>query len=186
MKIVKGISSEELQRAMQERLDETDKRLGLLFALGLSTGYRISDLLRLQPLDVQNGVIDVVEAKTLKKRKMKLTEDILNRIREYQIQNKNEYYLFPTKNKSIQAPISRQWVHKKFKEIASELGISDIGTHTMRKTYAFNLLLYTRDFKAVQDSLNHRYLSTTLMYLLDSILEQLPPIGERVKPSTRL
>lgn len=55
-----------------------------------------------------------------------------------------------------------------FKSLLREVGVTDLegkGPHTMRRTFAEMVLALTGNIRAVQESLGHRFLSTTESYL---------------------
>jgi integrase len=66
--------------------------------------------------------------------------------------------------------VSRQYVHRIISRTASNLGLRYIGAHSMRKIYACRLFSSTGSIDAVQAQLNHRHISTTLIYLKDLLV----------------
>jgi len=182
VKVVKGIVRGEEYQKMLIRLEGRTKILRVLFELGCSTGYRISDMLLLRARDVLKRNLRVVESKTGKIRHVEITKALRRVLRSYtkEMGLKDNDWLFSLDGKK---PITRQYAHKAIKQAGEEIGLEGMGTHSMRKTYAFNLLLNTNSFFRVQESLNHRYMSTTMVYLLDGVLEVLPKLGrKRAKP----
>jgi len=162
---------------MYKGLHEASPSLGLLWLVGCSTGYRVSDLLLLRVSDTFSGTLHVVETKTGKLRIMRLPKRVYEAIND-QIQRlgleRGDYLFF---GKTRDAPITRQHAHRVMRSVGLTLGLESIGTHSMRKTYAYNVLLATKSFDRVKMSLNHAYLSTTILYLIDGLTALLPKSG---------
>jgi len=137
--------------------------MGVLFLVGVLSGLRIGDLLSLKVADVGQQFI-VKESKTSKKKHIAL--DIA------------PWYVLDAyiggsglKPHDRLFPVSRQTVHKYFKRAAQDLGItSPIGTHTMRKTYGWNVWRMSKCIDTVRRAYNHKYVSTTVQYLLDGFV----------------
>ena len=175
MEVVRGVSDQNLQMAMHKALCEINEALGLLWLVGCSTGYRVSDLLSLRVYQACTSPLFVLEAKTGKLRTMMLPECVQRAICHHiahQNLTDSDAFLFQGRTKG--KALSRQYAHRVFKEVGAGLGLADIGTHSMRKTYAYNVLLATRSFEQVQQTLNHAYISTTFLYLIDGLTALLP------------
>lgn len=186
MKIVKGVYDQSQQMVMYRALCEVNRSLGLLWLLGCSTGYRVSDLLSTRSFCIISGTLRLVEGKTGKIRRMNLPSCVYGAVNDQISHFKLEpgaLLFFSTKDRG--RPISRQHVHRVFKETAEKLGMTGIGTHSMRKTYAYNVLLATKSFQHVQITLNHTYLSTTFLYLIDGLAAILPkPDRKGIPPAS--
>jgi len=186
MEIVRGVYDRRQQEKMHMALNASNSSLGLLWLVGVSTGYRVSDLLSTRPYDVKTGVLNITEAKTGKKRAMKLPPRVVDAILAHidaSDLDDHGHFLFYGREKT--AAITRQHAHRVFKAVGAELGLDAIGTHSMRKTYAYNVLLATKSFPDVQKSLNHEYLSTTIFYLIDGLTELLPSPGRNGIPPSQ-
>jgi len=95
--------------------------------------------------------MSVIEAKTSKTRTFTIP--------------KNIYELLEAFFEHFDIDITRQTVHRHIKQIGEGLGISNLGAHSMRKTYAYQKLRETQLLEEVQKALNHRHISTTVSYL---------------------
>jgi integrase len=149
--------------------------MGLLWLFGCSTGYRVSDILRLRVSDVLGGQVSVRESKTGKERVIKLPKSVRSEIQR--IRGLEEAYsnrlLFPSRNKACHS-LTRQSVHKAIKSAGQTIGLNNLGAHSMRKTYAYNALKGSRSVSQVQGDLNHTYESTTLRYVSEGLIRHMP------------
>ena len=68
---------------MKEFFKEQNERNYILFLLGINTGLRISDILRLRIRDVEGWSIFIREKKTKKVKEVKMPPDLKKAIREY-------------------------------------------------------------------------------------------------------
>ena len=125
----------------------------MLYSIGVTTGFRISDILRITPQNVKGRYLELREQKTGKMRRKKLTAQQARWILAHA---------------PVSAPVfcmSRQAVWKYFKKHVPKSTAVNVGTHSMRKKYALNLFDECADIVAVQKDLVHDNLSTTLLYL---------------------
>lgn len=175
--MVKGVYDRRQQMAFFYALQPRSASLALLWLVGCSTGYRVSDLLKMTPMDVANGRAVIIESKTGKFRAMKLPPRVTEAVHVHILTNELDPMdpLFFGRDRA--ASVTRQHAHRVFREIGLQLGLDAIGTHSMRKTFAWNVLLATKSFSVVQDALNHAYLSTTFLYLIDGLTAALPKPG---------
>jgi len=161
VKKVLGIYEDSSQWQMLAHLTEKSPMIGAIFLLGVSTGLRISDLLALRVEDVGEN-FQVVESKTKKIREIHLPKNIWRNLKDYidfrGLEGSDK--LFPT---------TRQTVHKYFALYGHEKGIRSVGTHSMRVTYAWNVYRRSTCLLAVKKAMNHKYISTTILYLVGGL-----------------
>jgi integrase len=174
VEIVKGVYGQATQMAFFNALRARSEVLAHLWYLGASTGYRVSDLLKMRVYELLTDEIRVVETKTGKTRIVKLPPKVLAKMQTYRDSHGLQPGDFLFYGKECVSPITRQHAHRVMRAVGKELGLESIGTHSMRKTYAYNVLLRTKSFDIVKVSLNHMYLSTTIMYLIDGLTALLP------------
>lgn len=135
----------------------------LLWELGYSTGLRISDMLKLTPKKINAQRPCITEQKTKKRKRLYIKKDLLKRINahieKYNIQENGKIF-----------PFSRTTAWREIKKAGQQAGIEvNIGTHTMRKSYAKQYVC--KDGKTITDlskRLNHAQLSETIGYLTDN------------------
>ncbi|MEC2221536.1 tyrosine-type recombinase/integrase, partial [Bacillus subtilis] len=62
-------------------------------------------------------------------------------------------------------PISRSMAYKILRAAAEYVGLDDIGTHTLRKTFGYHFYKQTKDVAMLQEIFNHSDQRTTLRYI---------------------
>ncbi|WP_415746530.1 tyrosine-type recombinase/integrase [Streptococcus pseudopneumoniae] len=164
MNIVEPIRDKDDIQAMKDYLREWNERNYILFLFGINSGLRVGDILKIRVKDVQGRYIKLKEQKTGKKKKIKMTKTLKREVREY-IQNKpHHHFLFQSrvgKNK----PLDRRTVDWILKVAASECGIENIGTHSMRKTFGYHYYKKTKDIAMLMSLFNHSSPAITLRYI---------------------
>ena len=135
-----------------------------LFVMGLNIGLRIGDMLKLQVKDVRNKThITLQEEKTGKIKKFKLNASIQNEIQEYVFILEGEAFLFPSRQGN--KPISRNQAYSIIKNAGEEIGLHELGTHTLRKTFGYHFYQKHKDVALLQSIFNHSAPSITLRYI---------------------
>jgi integrase len=147
-----------------------------LWRLGVYSGLRISDLLRLRRKDVCGSRLIVREKKSGKRKLVIFDRPVMAAIADHVRRNRlsGGDFLFYRTRLTKDAPMSRQWARAVIARTASDLGVERIGAHSMRKIYACNIFRSTGNLEAVRASLNHSKVETTMIYLKD-VLQ--PSIG---------
>jgi integrase len=136
----------------------------ILFVLGIHIGLRISDILQLRVKDVKGTHIKITEKKTGKPRRSKIPRSIQDVIKEYISGMNDEEYLFQSR-KGFNQPIQRVQAYKIISQAAAQIGLSESGTHTMRKTFGYHFYKKTKDIAMLQKHFNHHSPSVTLRYI---------------------
>jgi integrase len=174
MKNVKAILNPVNVIKIYTALQKRHPRFGLLWLMGMETGLRVSDLLELQMWNIRPALeshspISIYETKTGKVKRIALGLETISRLKNFSNIHGllDRHYIFFSSASNKEKPITRQWAHRLIARTASKMGLNFVGTHSMRKIYACNLYRTTNDLKAVQRDLNHKYISTTLLYLAD-------------------
>jgi integrase len=172
MNRVKAVLSPEKVNALSARLKKAHPRFYLLWAIGISTGLRISDLLCLRPSHLTSTCFTFEESKTKKTRHLELDDELLQEARRFVARYHlgDGHFLFFSSAARKHKPMSRQWAHRVIAREAAEVALEMIGAHSMRKIYACRLFASSGSIETVQAILGHKYVSTTLIYLRD-ILE---------------
>ena len=150
---------------MADYLKNRNLRDYVMFMFGIYTGLRISDILKLRVRDVRDKEsIYIREMKTDKEKKFNINPELKPIIREY-IKDKKDYeYLFKSRQDKNK-PISRQQAYHVLNSAADALGISRVGTHTLRKTWGYHTYQTTHDAVGIKEILNHSDISVTLRYI---------------------
>lgn len=164
MKEVQPIRDRDKIEQMKQELLKISYRDYFLFLMGINTGLRISDLLNLKVKDVRDKTyITIKEKKTDKTKRFRINYELMQEIEKY-IQNMDdEDYLF--KSKRSNKPIQRVQAYKIINSVAKKIGLDDIGTHTLRKTFGYWAYKKTKDVAMLQEIFNHSAPSITLRYI---------------------
>lgn len=164
MKEVQPIRDRDKIEQMKQELLKISYRDYFLFVMGINTGLRISDLLNLKVKDVRDKTyITIKEKKTDKTKRFRINYELMQEIEKY-IQNMDdEDYLF--KSKRSNKPIQRVQAYKIINSVAKKIGLDDIGTHTLRKTFGYWAYKKTKDVAMLQEIFNHSAPSITLRYI---------------------
>lgn len=175
MNFVQPIREVEKIVEVQSFLENRNKRDELLFCFGIYTGLRISDILPVKVSDVFNkDVFFVVEIKTKKSKKKSRTYTVKRRVpivaplkrmlTAYCQGLAGDEYLFKSRQGRNQ-PITRVRAYDILREAASACGLSEIGTHTLRKTFGYHIYQEDKDVALLQDIFGHSAPYITLKYI---------------------
>ena len=108
-------------------------------------------------------LIHVVQGKGRKDRKVMLSPDLLNLLRDYWCEARPEGWLFPGKPKIN--PISPRQLNRAFTSAKRMAGINKPATlHTLRHSFATHLLEGGTDLRYIQTLLGHSSPETTQIY----------------------
>lgn len=174
---VKVLHAEELQRLMNAPDIETrgGKRDRAILELFFSTGLRLQELRMLNRKDLNFQTREIsVRGKRGKVRVVFLSDMAVHRLREY-LDSRTDHLspLFirsPEKAVNIMPPgeefrLSRISIYNIVKKYALAAGIvTDPSPHTLRHSFATDLLRNGADLRSVQELLGHKDLSTTQIY----------------------
>ncbi|MFD3449671.1 tyrosine-type recombinase/integrase [Microbacteriaceae bacterium 4G12] len=164
MKVVEPIRDKYMIEQMKQALMHQSKRNWFLFVMGINTGLRISDLLKLRVKDVRHKThIELKEEKTKKLKRFLLNLDLRRTIIEYTQYMEDEDYLFPSKKTDLS--LQRVQAYKILRSAAEQVGLEHIGSHTCRKTFGYWHYQTYRDIALLQNILNHSHPSITLKYI---------------------
>lgn len=134
----------------------------LLFKLGISTGLRIGDIVKLKVSDVKGkSSFKIKEGKTKKERTVYLSA-IMPDIADYTAGMDADNYLFPSQKGSH---ITTTQAYRVLVAAGNLMNRQDIGTHTMRKTFGYHYYKKTKDVATLMEIFNHSKQSITLKYI---------------------
>lgn len=171
MNFVEPIRDKKKLEAIKKYLKGKNLRDYLMFMVGISSALRISDILKLTIDDVWTGkaprdYIKLHEQKTTKRKAFPITPNLKRAIKDY-ISSLDEYsqddYLFQSR-KGNQA-ITRQHASLVLSEAAKAVGLEDISTHSMRKTWGYWAYKSGVDLGYIMEALNHSSIANTKRYL---------------------
>jgi integrase/recombinase XerD len=132
-----------------------------IMTLFLNCGLRLSELIQINILDINNRVIKII-GKGDKERQVFLNDLCMNNLNKYiQTRNSDDVALFlGIKNKRI----SRKCVWKLVKKYLTIIGRPDLSPHKLRHTAATLMYQNGVDIKVLQEILGHSKISTTEIY----------------------
>ncbi len=125
---------------------ERDKeyKFCLLITIGVFTGLRISDLLKLRFSQFESEILTIQEQKTKKTRRIKINPDlrvIVERIKKRIVIIDTDQYIFLNRYRT--KPIDQSYVNVKLKEIFKRYDVDidgNISSHLFRKTLGNRVL----------------------------------------------
>lgn len=176
MNFVQPIRDLEKITEVREYLASKNKRDELLFCFGIYTGLRISDILTVKVKDVyQKDHFFIIEQKTKRskqrsrkhavKKRIPIVKKLQRFLNEYCKGRHPNEYLFKSrqgKNK----PITRVRAYDILREAAHHCDLTEIGTHTLRKTFGYWVYHENeKDIALLQDIFNHSAEYITLKYI---------------------
>ncbi|MCQ9211646.1 MULTISPECIES: site-specific integrase [unclassified Streptococcus] len=164
MNLVEPIRDKDDIQAMKDYLKEWNDRNYMLFMVGINSGFRISDIVKLKVKDVQGWHFKIKEQKTGKTIRRKMPRPLKNELARYIEGKPLHHYLFQSR-KGKNQPITRQAAYLIIKTAAEDLGIENVGTHTMRKTFGYHYYEKYKDVASLMEMFNHASPAITLRYI---------------------
>ena len=161
---VQPIRSREGLEDIRSYFERRSKRDYFLFVMGINVGVRIGDLLKLQVRHVRDReYLTIREEKTGKTKRFRLNAMLRNIIEEYTTDKEDTDYLFPSKK--TKEPISRVQAYRIMKEAGEALGMENVGTHSLRKSFGYHFYQKNKDIAMLQDIFNHSSERVTKIYI---------------------
>ena len=170
MNCVEPIRDLEKLEEIKEELKKNGTRDYLMFLTGINSGMRVSDIVKLNVNDVRNSNgtmkehISVIEKKTKKLKKFPLCNGLLVEMEKYIKNMEQGEYLFKSR-KGKNKPITTTQAYRIIVNAGEKVGIKNIGTHTMRKSFGYHHYQQFKDVALLQNIFNHYSPSTTLRYI---------------------
>lgn len=163
MKEVQPIRSMEKIQEIKKRLAQNGSRDVLLFTMGINTGLRVSDLLSLKVGDVKGKGEYLLREKKTKKNKRILLHAVRKDIEDHTFLKTDDEYLFASRKG--EGPISRVQAYRILNKAAHDVGLKEIGTHTLRKTFGYHFYRANHNVAMLQQLFNHSSPAITLRYI---------------------
>lgn len=142
---------------------ELAKRDVLLFLVGINTGLRVNDIVKLKVGQVRNrNTFNIKEGKTDKPRQINIGM-LQEEIKEYTIGMEDTDYLFKSQRGSNHITVTQ--AYRVLTNAADYVGRDDVGTHTMRKTFGYHHYKQYKDVAILQEIFNHDSPKVTKRYI---------------------
>ena len=169
--LVEPIKSKKDIERIEQYLEKHSRRNRLIFAIGINTGLRVSDILGLNVEDVEGkNYVEIREKKTSKYKRFPLNAKLKALIKEYlSVERSKKYSLSETEPLFIgkkHCRLDRSQVYRFLNDACNQLGITaNVGTHTMRKSFGYHFYKKYNDVALLQKILNHSSPAITLRYI---------------------
>ncbi|OOO66762.1 integrase [Clostridium tepidum] len=157
----------------------TSCRNKMMVELFLATGLRLSEMINLKwnDINLMTGQLKVVEGKGSKDRILYINENTITKLISWKEKQHNKLnikceYVF-TNNKGKQL-VGRD-VREMIVNYSNKAGITkNVSPHTLRHTFATDLLRATNNLRIVQKAMGHEDIRTTAIYthIVDTELEE--------------
>lgn len=149
---------------IQSSSDQTKQRNLLLFNIGINTGLRIGDIIKLKVEDVKGKSSFIIYEGKTSKRRIVYLDAILKDINDYlSTLDASSVWLFPSRKGDNH--ISTTQAYRILTKAADYIDREDIGTHSLRKTFGYHYYRRTKDVATLMEIFNHDSQSTTKRYI---------------------
>jgi site-specific recombinase XerD len=159
MKHIDDYLEPERVNAMLDAANACSSRDYLMLRILWRSGIRVSELvnIRLKDIEWDNCVVNILKAKGGKQRRVLLDSETISSLSRYVSDTElgDENCLFP---------LTRRHVWHLVKKYGRMVGV-DVHPHTLRHSYAINMIRNGVDIRRVQLLLGHAGIQTTTVYL---------------------
>jgi len=143
------------------------------FLIGCNSALRCGDLMNITMDQARGGGVNIKEQKTGKRKLFKFNQDCLEAIDRllsyYNDKGLEPVYLFQAlgnRAKGMNKPFSVDYIRKILKQAAEAACIDyNVGSHTMRKSFAYHAYKNGADIFQLQALLNHNSIKDTFKYI---------------------
>lgn len=165
MNYVEPIRDVKTIQDIADYLKEKAPKYYVMFMVGIYSGLRISDILKLKVRDIRGkDAIKIREKKTGKEKLFPINKEVYPVIQDYCVNMKDYDYLIPSSRATNKA-VSREYAYRMIHAAGAEFGLDNLGTHTMRKTFGYHFYMQTKDIVLLMKIFNHNDQSKTLRYI---------------------
>ena len=136
-----------------------------IICLMFDAGLRVSEVinLKIENIDESNMLLNIIQGKGRKDRKVKLTKVLLSILHAYMSEYNPIIYLFNGQGDAAQYSVKS--CQEVVKQLATKAGITKHFTpHKFRHGFAMNLLENGEDLSRIQDQMGHHSEKTTRIY----------------------
>jgi site-specific recombinase XerD len=160
----KALSREQVQRLFAQIDHPMDRAL---FLVMLRCGLRVSEVaqLTLEQIDWEQQALHIVQGKGRKDRRVYMSPDAVASVQQCLEQHpgaRAQGYVFWNR-KRVQLPLSIKAIQKKMERYAKAAGIT-ASCHSLRHTFASNLLEHGAEVVAIRDFLGHSQIASSERY----------------------
>ena len=167
MKTVQPIREIDTIAQVKQLLQDRGGKYYIMFVIGLNTGLRVSDILNLRAADIRGKRhVTLTEKKTGKSKRFLVNDKLQQEVDCFITAGglcDGDYLIASRKGRN--RPITRVQAYRILRDTAARLNLSEIGTHTMRKTFGYWHYKQHKDVAVLQDIFNHSAPGITLKYI---------------------
>lgn len=165
MNYVEPIRDSTTVQDVADYLKEVSPKYFIMYMIGIYSGLRISDILKLKVRDVRGkDKIKVREKKTGKEKLFPVNKELAAALDDYCEGKKDYEYIVPSA-RAVNKAVSREYAYRVIHAAGEQFGLDNLGTHTMRKTFGYHFYLQTKDIVLLMRIFNHNDQSKTLRYI---------------------
>lgn len=169
MNTVEPIRDLEIVAKIKWDLRKSSPRNYALFVLGINVALRISDLLKLTVGHMKKPELYIRTSKNGKEITLPISDYLRRELRPLMEGKEDHEYLFASrqvkKEARIRKQIDRSVAYRLLSSIGKKYGLQRIGTHSLRKTFAYHHYKEKKNVAALMDLLGHADPSYTLRYI---------------------
>lgn len=167
MNFVEPIRNRGQLHDIEDWLKRYNPKYYVMFEVGVNSGLRVSDILPLRVEDVYHKThIRIREKKTGKMKYFLINDDLKSVLNSYCKGKKQGEFLVPSDPKfPRQKPISPGMAYKVLRRAGEENRLTNLGTHSMRKTFGYHYYRKYKDVAELMRIFNHSSPSITLRYI---------------------
>jgi integrase len=141
-----------------------------LFLVGIYSGLRISDMLRLRVKDLRADELKIRQKKNRKWVTLPIHPDLRRGIAEYIADKEDDEFLFASRQVKLKVRVKRELdrstVYKMWRKVTRKYGLTSIGCHTTRKTFGYHLYMASdKNIGLLMEIFGHSDPSITLRYI---------------------
>ena len=168
--LVEPIKVKEEVEAVERYLAKHSLRNQLIWAFGVNTGLRISDILGLDVEQVRNKeIIEIKEKKTGKSKQITLNSKLQRLISRYLVERDKNFCITggePLFLGKKHHRLDRSQVYRFINDACKRLNINiNVGCHSMRKVFGWFFYKKYNDIALLQKIFNHSSPAVTLRYI---------------------
>ena len=160
----KALAGEQVQRLFAQIAHPMDRAL---FLVMLRCGLRVSEVaqLKLEQIDWEQQALHIIQGKGRKDRRVYMSPDLVTSLQGCLAQHPGDPaqgYVFWNR-KRVQQPLSVKAIQKKMERYAQAAGIT-ASCHSLRHTFASNLLEHGAEVVTIRDFLGHSQIASSERY----------------------
>lgn len=169
MNTVEPIRDLDIVTKIKWDLRKSSPRNYALFILGINTALRISDLLKLRAGQLRKTHLYIRTSKNGKEITLPISDYLRRELKPLMEGKADHDYLFASrqvkKGTRIRKQIDRTVAYRLVNRLGKKYGLEHIGTHSLRKTFAYHHYKENQNVAALMDLLGHADPSYTLRYI---------------------